>query len=389
MFVFLLLLIIILMLLVYCFSKDTFKGDNLESIYFNGPKVLTISCYGYGNIGDNMYSEVFANFLNECEIVKISDHGVFVDSNKKFHKKIPETDYNFDYLIIGGGGILTSKKLRDSSVLNYYIKLAMQNNRPIYIISCGVQGKLDNFENDFSMWKPVFDYASLITVRSPNDKNYIDSITDPRKVFYFRDLGYLYPRIANIRKYTNNEKILTLIVAGPVHDKNKEIVDIIKNYDKIIIMNMGAITDDENNKRMLNMNFPGAKNTVKYYGSGRAKEFNNNIETQVNQTQMEEMLRSDKVSLKNPTDLSTEKAVEIIYNSSLVLTGRYHGMIFARSLGIPCNTLGMNTNKVKWELPINSLYDTIISSYQNIKLLRESMGLHDRTYEDYEKLFER
>jgi hypothetical protein len=144
-------------------------------------------------------------------------------------------------------------------------------------------------------------------------------------------------------------------------------------------MNMGSLKDDNNNKRMLKMNFPGV-NVTKYYGSGKATEFSQSESFMANQTEMEELLRKNpELEGVNPTDLTLNKVINIIYNSEIVFTGRYHGMIFARSLGIKYDTLGMDTNKVKWEEPVINIRDTVINSYENIKLLRKAMGLPDNS----------
>ena len=57
-------------------------------------------------------------------------------------------------------------------------------------------------------------------------------------------------------------------------------------------------------------------------------------------------------------------------------------MIFSRSLGIPYDTLGMDTNKVKWEQPITDIKDMVLNSYNHIKYLRKNMGLQDNSVID-------
>lgn len=245
--------------------------DNNDHIIGSKNKVLIVSCYGYGNMGDNMYAEVFTKFLPDCEIVKVSDHSVFVDANKQFSGKPPSNSYQFDFLIIGGGGLLTASKLKDSRNMPYYINDAKKRNKPLFIISCGLQGTISDFQNNFALWKDAMNYAKLITVRSKKDKELLGTIVNPNKIHYFRDLGYVFPHI--VRPYRSLSKTITLIIAGPVDDKNETIKKYIKNSKKdVIIMNMGSLKDDNNNKRMIKMNFPEV-NVTKYYGSGKAAEF--------------------------------------------------------------------------------------------------------------------
>jgi hypothetical protein len=355
-------ILIMVIMLLFMFRKRLFeKFNNTEP----SKKILIISCYGYGNMGDNMYSEVFKKYLNNCEIIRISDNGVFVNKNKKLTGDLPDSDYDFDALILGGGGIITADKLKNSKNIPYYIEKAMQKNADIFIISCGVQGPVDNFERDFEPWKKVMDYAKLITVRSPTDKSLIDKFTDPSKVHYFRDLGYIFPHMNTITK--NKTKTTTLIIAGPINNENEDLnkkVQDLKN--DTVLMNMGGMDDDDNQNRIKAYAIPGV-NIKKYYGSARAKEF-------------------DFSNNNKKGDLNLDKTLNIIFNSEIVFTGRYHGMIFSRTLGIPYDTMGMGTNKMLWELPVSNPKDDIIDSYNNIKLLKDSLGLMDTADNDLNNL---
>jgi polysaccharide pyruvyl transferase WcaK-like protein len=344
-------------------------------------RVLVVSCYGYGNIGDNMYGELFTKYLPECEVIKISDHSIFVDSHKKFIRTPPQDDYPFDFLIIGGGGLLTANKLKKSLNMPYYIGLAKRKNKPLFIVSCGVQGSITNFKQDFQNWKEPFDYATLITVRSKKDKELLSSIVKPDKIHYFRDLGYIFPH--TLRPYKTISKTITLIIAGPVDDKNKHIRKIIDQTKKdVVIMNMGSLKDDNNNKRMIKMNFPGVS-IVKFYGCGVAPEFSEYDSYMVDQDGMEEILKENpNINGINPGDLTLQKVINTIYNSDIVYTGRYHGMIFSRSLGVKYDTLGMDTNKVVWEEPVTNIKDMVANSYNHIKMLRKHMNLYDTSAMD-------
>ena len=179
-------------------SEDIYQGDcegdcegdyqsvNCKSNLIIGfkPKVLIISCYGYGNMGDNMYSEVFTRFLPECDIVKVSDHSMFVNDNKQFSTNVPSNpskNWPFDFLIIGGGGLLTAKKLKDSINMPYYINLAKKRAKPLFIISCGLQGYMNDFQNTFGLWKDVLNYAKVITVRSKKDKELLGTLVNPKR----------------------------------------------------------------------------------------------------------------------------------------------------------------------------------------------------------------
>jgi len=362
-------------------DQDSYVDSHDGLIIGQKPRVLVVSCYGYGNMGDNMYAEVFTKYLPECEIVKVSDHSMFVNSQRQIVGKPPQKDYPFDFLIIGGGGLLTANKLKDSLNMPYYINKAKQGNKPLMIVSCGVQGSLFNFKYEFRLWRDALTYAKLITVRSTKDKELLGTIVDVNKIMYFRDLGYIFPH--TMRHAKSPTKVITLIIAGPVHDKNETIRKYINDRKKdVVIMNMGSLKDDNNNKRMVTMDFPGI-NIRKYYGSGKAPELTTSESFMVDQQQMEKLLKSnpnlDKI---NPSDLTLQKVVSTILNSEIVFTGRYHGFIFSRSLGIPYDTLGMDTNKIQWEEPETTIEDMVLNSYNNIKMLRKTMNLTDTSSMD-------
>ena len=70
---------------------------------------------------------------------------------------------------------------------------AINQKKNILLISVGVQfvSKLkDRIKKVLTPWKPYLDYAKVITVRSPSDKEILESITTT-KVNYYPDLCYL------------------------------------------------------------------------------------------------------------------------------------------------------------------------------------------------------
>jgi hypothetical protein len=256
-------------------------------------------------------------------------------------------------------------KLRVSKNMRYYVDNTIRNNIPLLIISCGVQGPVENFSDTFKDWLYIFEYAKIISLRSQRDKDLISSVvSDPNKVVYHRDLGYLYPHTIDFK--VQKKDLITLIYAGPVHDKNAKVISSVNNSKcKVAIVNMGAIEDDNNLVRIKNAEFPGKK-VVKFYGSSKRKEI---------------MQRTDPKG-----DLDLNKLINLLLKSEKVLTGRYHGMVFCRSLGIPHDTLDMDTNKVLWEQPMSDLSNVIQSSYQNIFIIRSALGIKDTSDSDLKKL---
>ena len=78
----LIIVIIIIIVIIVCVVK-------YKESFTNVPVILHISCYGYGNMGDNMYKEVFNKFIPEYKIISISDHSLFVDRKHQIIRNIP------------------------------------------------------------------------------------------------------------------------------------------------------------------------------------------------------------------------------------------------------------------------------------------------------------
>lgn len=382
------LIICIVLLCIYCKEPPISQINSFSNIFSEKPNIIIVSCYGYGNIGDTMYGEVFRHYLHKnYNVVILSDHSRFINSNGKIVTKVPKSQWKYDHLIIGGGGLIIGDKLRNSHSLPYHINYSIKKGIPISIVSCGFQGDIpedhNEFRNEFKDWIPVFEYSNFISLRSQKDlelgrkllssskisKNHLN------KIHYFRDLGYIAPHILLIDKFDKEIKNrLVIVFAGPVEMDNEILRENIskfikKNHDnpELILMNMGARNDISKNKTYeaydyLCKKYPSIKNNIKsHLGCGKAPDlYTENLES----------------------DLSVVSTINLIKNAKQVYSGRYHGMIFSRSLGVPCDTMGMDTNKIMWEEPVstNNMKKVISNSYNHISgLLNELETKHKGT----------
>ena len=110
--------VFILVLLIGSTCKDSFTNQEKKQ---GEKKILLINCFGYGNMGDNMYSELIRHELGKegYSVVSLNDSKTFADHKGNIVlDKPPKKDYDFDAIVIGGGGILCDTNMLDNLKLS-------------------------------------------------------------------------------------------------------------------------------------------------------------------------------------------------------------------------------------------------------------------------------
>lgn len=316
--------------------------------------VLFIGAYDYGNIGDNMYQELWTHFFGQTfnivcapDTVRVNAGGDYISLDKK------EADFPYDALVIGGGGIL--KDISKSPYISYYVHQAKTNKKPFFFASVGLQSTAKDLSVDdakkilgdvpllaSSSSSPIqtttidlLRQASFLWARSTTDVFLLRSVLgeDVRdKMHVFPDLGYLYPSICGISSASSHKKYVTLIQTGTANVNRPEVRRMIDTKLKehhgsqLLVMNWGGVANPSQEKDFpewdlfasaVHTYYPHAKVRMGNSISGKLKDF-----------------RYRQKSLR-ASDLTPEKAVKKMSKSHFVITGRYHGVILARALGIP------------------------------------------------------
>ncbi len=181
-------------------TTTTPKGKKCQSCFNPHPKkVLSIGAYGLGNIGDNIYQETLDHHLSDLYDMFFINDTVRMDINGNYIlRNSQEEDLDFDALIIGGGGIL--RNFESKSSISYYMQRAIQNQKPFFIVSTGIQTSKAHLTPTeaaahFGETAALLRQASLITVRSNEDHFLLRSVLGEQvrhKLHMRPDLGYLY-----------------------------------------------------------------------------------------------------------------------------------------------------------------------------------------------------
>ncbi len=258
-------------------------------------KIAIVGASGYGNVGDDAYRELLQHYLthHECRFF-----------NSDLPARFPA---DFDAIIFGGGGLIycsTNPHLVSHfSYMQWYMDEAIRQKIPWGFLSCGIQvARLGNGYDWKSLipWKPCLQRADFLTVRSETDAAILGQLTGRNDIRFFPDLCYLAGEAWG-RPSANADKYVLLIPTS-FHDVRSRAVSesIAKAEDAgcaLVICNFGAERDD----------LPAIDRCRKALPRARV--------------------------VLNPTP---RDAFHLVCGAKWVVSGRYHGIIFARAAGVPC-----------------------------------------------------
>lgn len=260
-------------------------------------KIAFVGASGYGNVGDDTYPLVFQEQFRGAELLF-------------FNSDLPEQmPSDLDLIVLGGGGIIYNSATPDESpsphfcCMQFYMDHAIASGTPWGFLSCGLQLRAhrdEHFRTDLAPWAPYLQQADFITVRSPECVQKIQEMTGRQDgVSFHPDAAYLFRPPAPAPP-AGGRPMLTIVPAGMINPRNQHTQHMVRlarsmNYE-IVWMNMGAPVDD-------------------------ARHLDDAL-----------LLEPNARLIWNP-DPAT--AYTQIGASRLVFSGRYHGMVFARTQGIP------------------------------------------------------
>lgn len=274
-------------------------------------KIAFVGASGYGNVGDDTYPLVFAQELPGHERVIY---------NSDLPKALPD---DVALLVLGGGGILYNNPKEgppdaESShfrCMKFYMDAAIARGIPWGILSCGFQFQIHReaeYATALKPWVPYLQKAAFITLRSPRCVRIAQEISGRDDAQFFPDAAYLYRPEIDVPSTAPD--FITLVPAGLVNARNAllnhQMRQFAASHTPVRWLGMGAPVDDDKLLAEAAERFP--------------------------QTQI----------IAGP---GPQTAFAIIASSRLVISGRYHGMIFARIHRVPFMTPVDSPYKIRME----------------------------------------
>ncbi len=259
-------------------------------------KIAFVGASGYGNTGDDAYPLVFAEQLPAHELVYY---------NSDLPRSLPD---NLDMIVIGGGGVLHNVGAEPEEgeshhfrCMRFYMDAAIERGIPWGFLSCGFQfhAKRDAaYAQALKPWVPYLQQASFITLRSRECVRIACEISGRTDAQFFPDAAYLFHPAGECEQCQPGG--VTIVPAGQVNPQHVLTHHYLRQFAASAIpvtwLSMGAGVDDGRLLEDAVQRFP---------------------ETQI-------IMRADP-----------ETAFRCIAASRLVITGRYHGMVFSRSSRVP------------------------------------------------------
>ncbi len=291
-------------------------------------KIAFVGASGYGNVGDDTYPLVFAQQLPEHELVIY---------NSDLPKSLPE---DLDMLVMGGGGIVYNHGKEIAAgmesphfrCMKYYMDEAIRRRIPWGFLSCGFQFQFNGEEDDatgLQAWASYLRQAHFITLRSPRCVRIAQELSGRDDVVFAPDAAYLYrPETATS---ADDMRSITLVPAGAVNARTALINHYLRQFAasgmSVTWLGMGAPADNAKLLAEAAERFPQAQ------------------------------------IIANP---GPQVAFETIARSRFVITGRYHGMVFARTSRVPFITAVDAPYKIRME----NLEENISAAATHFEVLR-------------------
>lgn len=332
-------------------------------------KIIVIGASKNGNLGDDMYPFVIKEFFKDdnYNIINISDNEVEIIDDSIVSLKTYNGDNlklsPFDYLIIGGGGLLNIERIQYNNgvcdwgnngcikwnnSIHLYSEYAQRIKIPYYIVSVGFQDLSitdsdQSIKNKFSSFSLLLNGADYISMRSPMDYHVANLIVDP----YIKDYIFQYPDLGySLKKYTlpyiiKQKRNILLVTVDTWIDINKKYIqyDILKKINEYKMKNIEY--------RLIFTVFTGVNKKNNIFVSDQEKI----IKKKFPGCEIIPGLQPDIKNYHYPSRTSTIYTMtQLLINTHTIITGRYHGYVLAKTFGVPhIETYGYCNYKIESE----------------------------------------
>jgi hypothetical protein len=293
-------------------------------------KLAFIGASGYGNTGDATYPLVLREQLAEHELIFY---------NSDLPAELPS---DLDAMVLGGGGLIYNSGVTPASAeshhfqcMCFYMRWAKQRGIPWGFLSCGVQLRReheDNVSEVLAPWIPWLREARFISLRSPACVKVVAEITGRGDIHFFPDLAYLFRPPA---PKPPEHRTMTFVIGGSINPREIFCKHLVRQFQaagcRIVWLSMGAEVDDGRSIADVRSIYP----------------------------------KHGLIPTPTPAE-----AWQQIAASYLVVSGRYHGMVFARTADVPFFV----PQEAPWKIRKEIYGADIRDASGHLRLLRESLA---------------
>jgi len=323
-------------------NNDFIPQNNLlKNNYISVKKrILIVGSYGYGNVGDDSYGEVFKLFFKEknFDFNIVPDRHIMLEDGSIISIKIYKNQplWKFNYLIIGGGGIFNLERMKDDNAIFFYYNYCLSNNIKYFIVSVGFQDieistPIDEFRKKFIKYSDILNNSSFTSMRSVSDYTFAKSISNSY-ITYHPDLVYsISPTTKPIHR-----NIILVIISRFININykiiRKDIRSFMEEYDdmEIVFMNWDGFNtknDDFINDYKKNINKYFNKSSYKFYRGKMLESFL----LGTSPTELNPLLFDDIIERTH----SISDIFHLLSKTHIMITGRYHGIVLGKVMNIP------------------------------------------------------
>ncbi len=260
--------------------------------------IAFVGASGYGNVGDDMYPFILKRFLASHDLLF-------------FNSDLPKALPHIDLMVIGGGGVVYNNS--DEPSINYsphfrkmqfYLDHALVHDIPFAFLSCGFQIRpdfLDRKLETLTLWIPYLEAALFASFRSKSCLSLFQQLTGRDDGCYFPDLGYLnYHQQGCQPRHVLPTKYAVIVPSGEMKPSNEHFMHQVRLLESSgcqpVWVQMGADCDDKRHFEEIAITHP------------------------------------EWMTIRGA---SCSEISAIIAGAKFVISGRFHGMVFARTNGVP------------------------------------------------------
>ena len=292
--------------------------------------ILVVNAGNFGNVGDFCYSYILNQYFSS------GDYRLIFISDSELHKDFV---HDFDYLIIGGGGLLNLQRLKKENLMWQYAEYAMKYSIPVYLVSLGFQD-CNPFDVDlikYTDYQWLLNGSDYISVRSAVD--YMIAYNLVKKET--REFIYVYPDLVySLDKYilfTSCHRNILLVVL----DKNWITLGNAKHY-------IDSILAKRQDLKLVFTEFTGVHDGINAIDFDKVKQV----------YPVSEIVSGLHTEYSNTRTSTLQTFVDLLCKTDTIISGRYHSGILASVYKVP-NVVNFN--------------------YQNYKIVAENISSLDNS----------